>query len=99
MTAVTTVTIITAKLGLGREVERQLAALASRTDGATGRTRYRSERALENPDVFVLTEHWDSTESVDSHVSDPELGWLLQTEHLHAAPPQVLYLESLPQHA
>jgi quinol monooxygenase YgiN len=93
MSAVTTVTIITANQGFGPQVEHLLATLAAKIDSDTGRARYRTERAMDVPEVFVMTEQWDSTESIDAHVAEPALARLMQTHHLHAQPPQVIYLQ------
>lgn len=93
MTEVSTITIIKAKPGSAIAVEQVLGGLSRATRTASGDPRYISQRGLEDPDVFITIEHWDSEETVLSHLAHPSLGDVLQsTEHLLATPPQVIYL-------
>jgi quinol monooxygenase YgiN len=95
MTEVSTVTIITAKPGTAAAVEKVLGNLSDATRTAAGYPRYSTQRGLEDPNVFITIERWDSEETVWSHLAYPALGDVLEsTEHLLAAPPRVIYLRN-----
>lgn len=95
MTEVSTVTIIKAKPGSAAAVERVLSTLSDASRTAAGYPRYSSQRGLEDPDVFITIERWDSEETVWSHLAYPALGDVLEsTEHLLADAPRVIYLRN-----
>jgi quinol monooxygenase YgiN len=93
MTEVSTITIIKARPGSAvAVVEQVLGNLADVARTAAGHPRYTSQRGLEDSDVFITIERWDSEETVSSHLSYP-LGDVLESaKHLLAAPPRVIYL-------
>jgi quinol monooxygenase YgiN len=93
MTEVSTITIIKAKPGSAVAVEQVLGNLPRIARTAAGCPRYTSQRGLEDPDVFITIERWDSEETVSSHLAYSALGEVLEsTRHLLAAPPRVIYL-------
>jgi quinol monooxygenase YgiN len=93
MTEVTTITIIRTKPGSPAAVEQVLGNLSDVARTAAGYPRYTSQRGLEDSDMFITIERWDSEETVSSHLAYPALGDVLESvKHLLAAPPRVIYL-------
>lgn len=94
MTEVSTVTIMMAKPGSAADVEQVLSTLSDAACSQAGYARYSSQRDLEDSDVFVTIERWDTEESVQVHVAQALIGEVLcRAEHLLAMPPRVIYLQ------
>jgi quinol monooxygenase YgiN len=96
MAGISVVAVITAKPGSGDEVEAMLRGLAESTHGEDGCALYSLQRGLEDRDVFVTVEKWDSQEALQAHLGGPAVAAALATGGaLFAGPPQVIPAEML----
>ncbi len=71
--SISTVAIITAKPGSGDEVEQILSTLATATHDEEGCQLYSLQRGLEDTDVFVTIERWDSPEALAGHMASAHI--------------------------
>jgi quinol monooxygenase YgiN len=79
MAGISVVAVITAKPGSGDEVEAMLRGLAESTHGEDGCALYSLQRGLEDRDVFVTVEKWDSQEALQAHMGGPAVAAALAT--------------------
>jgi quinol monooxygenase YgiN len=96
MTEVSTVAVITAKPEFAAEVEAALSTLAAATHAEPGCLLYSLQRGLQEPNVFVTVEKWDSMESLQAHLASPHITEALSTTgDLLTGPPQIIAAEML----
>lgn len=96
MPEISTVAVITARQGSADLVEQALRRLAEATHAEPGCLRYSLQRGIEDPNVFVTIEKWDSQESLQQHLaSDHIAGALVATGEALAAPPQIMPLSPI----
>ncbi|MGI8577581.1 MAG: putative quinol monooxygenase [Nocardioidaceae bacterium] len=95
--SITTVAVITAKPGAGEQVEDALHTLAEASHAEAGCQLYSLHRGLDNRDIFVTVEKWDSRDSLQAHLESPHLVAAMSTAgELLAAPPKIIPAELLP---
>lgn len=91
MSAISTVAVITAKEGSADQVETILRTLAEATHAESGCIRYSLQRGLQDPNVFVTVEKWDSSASLDAHLASEHVQAALGAAgELLAAQPQII---------
>jgi quinol monooxygenase YgiN len=96
MAGISVVAVITAKPGSGDEVEAMLRGLAESTHGEDGCALYSLQRGLEDRDVFVTVEKWDSQTALQAHLGGPAIAAAMATGGaLLAGPPQIIPAEML----
>lgn len=96
MTEISTVAVITAKPGSGPVVEAALRELAAATHAEPECILYSLQRGLQDENVFVTVEKWQSQAGLDAHLASPHLAAALAAsgEHL-AGPPQIITAQPL----
>lgn len=96
MSEINTVAVITAKPGSGDQVEQALKQLAEATHAEDGCIRYSLQRGIEDPNVFVTIEKWDSPESLQAHLGSSHIAQALSsTAEVLAMPPQIIPLSAV----
>ena len=75
MAEISTVAIITAKPGRGDELEPLLRSLAEATHGEDGCVLYSLQRGLQDRDVFVTVEKWESAGPLEQHLATDRRAW------------------------
>lgn len=89
--SISTVAIITAKPGSGDEVETILSTLAEATHGEEGCQLYSLQRGIEDSNVFVTIEKWDSAEALAGHMASEHIATALGAAgELLAEPPRIV---------
>jgi quinol monooxygenase YgiN len=97
MPAIGTTAIITAKPEAAAEVESALAELVEATQAEPGCIMYSLNRGLEEPNVFVTVEKWDSADALQAHLQSPHIAAAMgRTGDLLAEPPRIIATEPLP---
>jgi quinol monooxygenase YgiN len=76
---ISTVAIITAKPGRGDEAEAMLRSLAEASQGDDGCLLYSLQRGLQDRDVFVTVEKWESPEHLQAHLVGPSVATAMTT--------------------
>lgn len=74
MPDISTVAVITAKPGAGDQVEQILRDLVEASHAESGCVSYTLHRGLQDRDVFVTVEKWDSPDSLDAHLASAHVG-------------------------
>ena len=96
MSEVSTVAVITARPGRGDELEVLLRRLAEGTHAEDGCVLYSLQRGLQDRDVFVTVEKWESSGHLDAHLAGPAVQAALSgAEALLAGAPQIIPAEVL----
>lgn len=97
MPAIGTTAIITAKPEAAAEVESALTELAEATQAEAGCILYSLNRGLQEPNVFVTVEKWESSDALDTHLNSPHIAAALaRTSELLAEPPRIIATEPMP---
>lgn len=96
MAEISTVAIITAKPGRGDELEPLLRSLAEATHGEDGCVLYSLQRGIQDRDVFVTVEKWESARHLEQHLTSPHVaGALAGAGDLLAEAPRIVAAEPL----
>lgn len=91
-----TIAIITAKPEAAREVESALTELAEATQAEAGCILYSLNRGLQEPNVFVTVEKWESQDALQQHLGSPHIAAALsRTGDLLTEPPRIIATEPL----
>ena len=96
MAEISTVAVITAQPGRGDELEALLRPLAEATHGEDGCVLYSLQRGLEERDVFVTVEKWESAGHLEQHLASPHVAAALAgAGDILAEPPHIIAAEPL----
>lgn len=94
--SISTIAVITAKPEAGDEVEAALRTLAEASHAEAGCEMYSLHRGLENRDIFVTVERWESRASLQAHLEGPHLVAAMSTAGNQLdGPPQIIPAEML----
>ena len=97
MPAIGTTAIITAKPESAGEVEAALIELVEATQAEPGCIMYSLNRGLQEPNVFVTVEKWESPEALQAHLGSPHIQTALaRTGELLTEAPRIIATEPLP---
>jgi quinol monooxygenase YgiN len=96
MTEISTIAVITAKPGSGPVVEAALRELVAATHAEPECILYSLQRGIEDENVFITVEKWQSQAALDAHMASPHLAaaFAAAGEHL-AAQPQIITAQPL----
>lgn len=96
MAEISTVAVLTARPGRGDELEGLLRPLAEATHGEDGCRLYSLQRGLQERDVFVTVEKWESAGHLERHLAFPHVaGALAGAGDLLAEAPRIIAAEML----
>jgi quinol monooxygenase YgiN len=96
MPAIGTTAIITAKPESADEVEAALVELAAATHAEEGCIMYSLNRGLQEPNVFVTVEKWESPQALQAHLSSPHItAALTRTGELLIEAPRIIATEPM----
>ena len=96
MPAIGTTAIITANPESAAEVEAALTELAVATQAEEGCVMYSLNRGLQEPNVFVTVEKWDSLDALQAHLASPHVtAALSRTGELLAEAPRIIPTEAM----
>jgi quinol monooxygenase YgiN len=96
MPAIGTTAILTAKPGAEAEVESVLSELAEATQAEAGCILYSLNRGLEERNVFITIEKWESPEALQQHLSSPHIAVALsRAGDLLVESPRIITTEPL----
>ena len=97
MPAIGTTAIITAKPDAAAEVESVLAEMVEASQAEAGCLLYSLNRGLQEPNVFVTVEKWESLDALQQHLASPHIAAALsRTGELLVEPPRIIPTEPLP---
>lgn len=97
MPAIGTTAIITAKPESADEVEAALTELAAATHAEPGCIMYSLNRGLQEPNVFVTVEKWESPEALQAHLGSAHIAAALaRTGELLTEAPRIIATASMP---
>jgi quinol monooxygenase YgiN len=96
MPAIGTTAIITAKPGSAAEVEAALSELAKITQAEDGCILYSLNRGLQDPNVFVTVEKWESPDALTAHLGSAHIAAAMaRTGDLLTEAPRIIATEPL----
>ncbi len=97
MPAIGTTAIITARPEAAAEVESALVELAEATQAESGCVLYSLNRGMQEPNVFVTVEKWESADALERHLNSPHIAAALgRTSAMLVEPPRIIATEPLP---
>jgi quinol monooxygenase YgiN len=97
MPAIGTTAIITAKPEAVAAVESALAELAEATQAEPGCIMWSLNRGLQEPNVFITVEKWESPEALEQHLGSAHIAAAMgRTAELLVEPPRIIATEPLP---